>query len=262
MRETFCDIRLFVFRLPDIAVEFGRASNHSEALKDALRLFLVWVTSACVGVPDTVGQFAFENLKASNISRHEWDGMIKQIHDMQACSRADEIVSVRYNAALHLVEQVIKLAFTDIVKINHNRMQVTGVTAAAALAVIADRSQKHKRVLLNRQLSKLFKFFKTVMKRISMHDTFYKFVALWVYSSIYLLTGILKNNDVGLTIGIVTLLLESPIRKHGVIKGVGIAVGPTQMIRIEQLLIPHLVGMTLVLIPAAVMFTGTLTTLP
>ena len=159
------------------------------------------------------------------------------------------------------MEQVIKLAFANVIEIDHDGMQVSGITAAAALAVIADRSQKHKRVLLNRQLSKLFKFFKTVMKRVSMHDAFYKFVALLVDSSFYLLPGVLKNNDIGLAIGIVTLLLESPIRKHSVIKGVGIAVAPTQTIGVKQLLVSHLIRMSLILKPASIMLAGTLTTL-
>ena len=62
MRKTLGNIRLLNLWIADISIELRGASDHPETLEDALSLLLVWVAGACVGVPNSVGQLALEDL--------------------------------------------------------------------------------------------------------------------------------------------------------------------------------------------------------
>ena len=172
---------------------------------------------------------------------------------MKTRSRADKIVSLRDSPVLHLVEEVHELSVSDVIEINHNRMQKASIATASALAVVAHGSEEHERVLFDRNVAQALELLEVIMDGIPVHDSFHEFVSLCVDSLVYLHACVLENDDVRLSVGVVALLLQRPLRKQRAVERVGIAIGPTW--RIEQSLVPALVCMPLVLIPPAIMVT-------
>ena len=149
MRKTLGAIWLFIFWITDVAIDLRGAADHTESLKDALRLLFVGIAGTRVGIPDAVGQLALEDLQAGNVARHERNGLVELVDDMKAGAGADEIVRVRNHAPVHLTKEVRKLLLTDIVEVNHDGMQVPSIAAVARLAVIAHGGKEHERVLLD-----------------------------------------------------------------------------------------------------------------
>ena len=66
---------------------------------------------------------------------------------MKPGSRADEIVCIGNDTALHLVQQVHQLPSPDVIEVNHDCVQKTSILTVTTLAVVTDRGEKHESVL-------------------------------------------------------------------------------------------------------------------